>query len=341
MRAAIPISIVVALLGALPGQARAQAGEYTDCPAIAGSDLVSVAATSCEEVTPLVTALLAQPPENEPSVLAGAGWSAVRAAPVEGADEHDLVAIHGPALLRVRRPGAPPDLDGWEAGRELLFARAALVGGQPLPKRGAALCTSSFLIRLRGGQLGGLSAAHCGGLRSDGTIQRHNAALRRPPQPGIGLGRVLRIVLRSKPLDALVLRVPSGANRPASAVVERGIDEPPWRIVATAQPRSGRAICMAGRTSGPDRCGRILGAEAHRAERYLSAQARRKVRCTSIVAAPGDSGGPIYTAPRPDGTVRAIGIATLIIPLAGNRMCFTPINPVLKALGARLVPPPG
>ena len=118
------------------------------------------------------------------------------------------------AALRLRRPGAAPDLDGWEAGRELIFARPRIVGGQPVPK-GAAVCTSAFLVRMPGGALGGLSAAHCGGLRKDRTVHRRYVGLRRPPQPGIVLGRVRQILTRSKPLDALVVPVPTFSNRSA------------------------------------------------------------------------------------------------------------------------------
>jgi len=60
------------------------------------------------------------------------------------------------------------------------------------------------------------------------------------------------------------------------------------------------------------------------------------VRCTTIGAREGDSGGPVYTAARDDGTVYAVGITTLVVgPRA--RMCFTPLEPVLDALNATLV----
>lgn len=317
--------------------AQAQADLYSSCPAVGQASLVQVSGATCEEVNGLVTSLLAAPPDDAAAVLASAGWMALRASDA-GAGEHDLVAIHALQSLRIRRSGVSPDLDGWSAGRELLFARKKLVGGKPIPK-GAVLCTSSFLIRLPSGRLGGLSAAHCGGLRKDKTVQRHYSALRRPPAPGIALGRVLRIVTRTKPLDALVLRVPRGANRPPAAVIDRGISRPPWRVVATANPTSNRAVCMTGRTSGIDQCGQILGPEVHKAERIVSGLAGTKLRCTSIVARPGDSGGPVYTAPGANGTVRAIGIAAIIVT-GGNRMCFTPIKPVLKALRAKLVAAP-
>ncbi|MDX6688898.1 MAG: streptogrisin [Solirubrobacteraceae bacterium] len=334
MRAASILASGLVVFLVATGTAEAQSDVYTSCPSVGDASLVQVSETTCEAVNGLVTALVAAPPNDAATVLAGAGWTPLRALDA-GGNEHDLIAVHALETLRIRRSGSAPDLDGWSAGRELLFARKKLVGGKPVPKD-AVLCTSSFLIRLPSGRLGGLSAAHCGGLRKDRTVQRHYAALRRPPAPGIALGRVLRIVTRTKPLDALVLRVPRGASRPPAAMIDRGIGRPPWRVVATAHPLSNRAVCMTGRTSGIDQCGHILGPEVRKAERLVSGLAGTKLRCTSIVARPGDSGGPVYTAPGVSGTVRAIGIAAIIVT-GGNRMCFTPINPVLKALRAKLV----
>ena len=166
MRARATLSAAVLLLLALPVQAQAQADAYTSCPLVGDTILLQVSGTTCEDVTPVVTALLAQAPDNAESVLAGAGWYALRARRTAVEGQHDLIAIRGLATLRLRRLGAAPDLDGWQAGRELLFARKRLVGGRPAPN-GSALCTSAFLVRLRSGRLGGLSAAHCGGLRKD------------------------------------------------------------------------------------------------------------------------------------------------------------------------------
>ena len=333
MRARATLSAAVLLLLALPAAAQAQADAYTSCPLVGDAIVLGVSGTTCEDVTPVVSALLAQTPDAAESVLAGAGWTALRARRAAADGQHDLIAIRGLATLRLRRSGAAPDLDGWQAGRELLFARKRLVGGRPAPN-GSALCTSAFLVRLRSGRLGGLSAAHCGGLRKDRTVQRRNAALRRPPAAGIVLGRVQRILTRSRRLDALVLPVTQGANRPALPVINRGIGRPPWRVVGTEQPRSGRTVCMTGRTSGIDECGRLRGRGVHR---LVSRWAHVTVHCTQIRAAQGDSGGPVYTAPAADGTVRAIGIVTLIAPILGDIMCFTPIDPVLKHLGAKIV----
>ncbi|MDQ3675814.1 MAG: S1 family peptidase [Actinomycetota bacterium] len=334
MRLPALLVVGVVLLLLAPVGAQAQSELYTDCETVGDASIVQVAGITCEGAQGIVEALLAEPPQRAVAVLAAAGWAPLRARD-GGRNEHDLVALRGLETLRIRRRGATPDLDGWAAGRELLFARKKLVGGKR-PPRGAVLCTSAFLVRLRSGRLGGLSAAHCGGLRKDRTVHRRLAALRRPPAPGIVLGRVLRMLTRKRPLDALVLRVPHAANRPTSPVIDRGIARPPWRVVATAHPRSNRLVCMSGRTSGIDQCGHILGPEVRRAERFVSAFAGSVVRCTSIVARGGDSGGPVYTAPAANGTVRAIGVAAIIVR-PSRRMCFTPIKPALSALRAKLV----
>ena len=252
-----------------------------------------------------------------------------------GGSEHDLVATRGGAALRIRRPGPAPDVDGWEAGRELIFARKTLIGGRPVPS-GAVLCTSSWLVRVSSGSLGGLSAAHCGGLRTDRTVHRRNVVLRRPPQAGIVLGRVQRILTRTRPLDALVVPIPSGTGRSRVPLVDRGITRPPWIVAGLAKATAGRRVCFTGRTSGADICGSIVPSRARAGERLISAFAGVAVRCTSLRARQGDSGGPVYTAPGSDGRVRAVGIVTLVL-VPSRQMCFTPLAPVLSGLNARLV----
>jgi hypothetical protein len=335
MRLARLVVLTAALLAVAPAVAQAQAGAYTRCDPVGAASIVEVSAATCEEARTVAAALVATPPGDAAAVLRAAGWSPLRALIAAGGGEYDVVATRGRGALRVRRPGSAPDLDGWSAGRELLFARGRLVPGAR-PPRGAAVCTSAFLIRLPAGRLGGLSAAHCAGTRHDGTVQRRNAALRRPPQPGIVLGRVLRNVRRTRPLDALVVPVPTSLDRPAGAFVDRGIARPPWSVAGVARPFSGRRICFSGRTSGVDRCGEIVGARARRFERLLSALSGTVVRCTTIHASEGDSGSAVYTAPRADGSVRAVGIA-VIVTGSRERMCFTPLLPVLDALDAQLV----
>lgn len=327
------VAVVLAAAPAWAAPAHAR-GEYESCPLAGEALVVEVHGAACAEGAALAERLAGAAAGEVAERTRAGGWSPLRAAALEDGAGYDLVAVAGRRALRLRLPGAAPDLDGWAAGRELIFARRRLVGGRPAP-RGAVLCTSAFLVRL-GRSIGGLSAAHCGGLRRDGTTHRRNAALRRPPQPGIVVGRVQRNVARRAPLDALVVPVPSGPARPSASVVDRGVARPPWFVAGVGRPRSGRRVCYSGRTSGADQCGRIVGRRARSAERVLSRLAGTRVRCTTITAREGDSGGPVYTAPRRDGTVHAIGITTLVVGLRA-RMCFTPIRPVLRALRGRLL----
>lgn len=325
---------VTALLLCAAGAA-AQGGEYDACEPVGDATIVAVSNAGCEDVAELAAAIAAAAPEQAATLLRGAGWMPLRSAATAGAGAFDLVAIRGRSALRIRRSGVAPDLDGWMAGRELIFARQPLVGGAP-PPRGAVLCTSAFLVKLSG-RSGGLSAAHCGGVRKkDRTTHRRNAALRRPPQGGIVLGRVQRNLARTRPLDALILPVPSGAGRPSANVVDRGVERPPWFVIGSARPLGKRRVCYTGRTSGVDRCGVILSGGARAINRRASRISGTRVTCTSITAREGDSGGPVYTSPSSSGTVYAIGITTLVFGLF-QTMCFTPIEPVLDALSARLV----
>jgi hypothetical protein len=322
---------------AMTASAAALPGEYEPCEVAGDATIVAVAAAPCDDARAVAAALAVAPAADPAAVLRAAGWAPLRAIAAEGGEGHDLIATRGRAALRIRRPGPGPDLDGWSAGRELVFSRGRLVGGEQVP-RGSVLCTSAFLIRLAG-RAGGLSAAHCGGLRKDRTTERRNTALRRLPLPGIVLGAVRRNVERTKPLDALVVPVPSGPTRPAAAVVDRGADHAPWFIAGTARPTPGRRVCFSGRTSGIDQCGIILSGAARGSNRIASRLAGTRVICTSITAREGDSGGPVYTSPAADGSVRAVGLTTLVFGLL-RTMCFTQITPVLDALRAQLVTAP-
>ena len=321
------VLLAAAALLAGASSASAQVGEYAHCEKTGDAKIIDVSGASCDEARVVATALAAAPTAPVETTLAAQGWTPLRVAATGFEESYDLVATRGLASLMIRRPGAAPDIDGWMAGRELLFARPQLVGGRP-PPRNAVLCTSAFLIRL-GTHPGGLSAAHCGGVTKNRTTRRRNAALRRPPQAGIVLGRVQRNLMRSRSrgrrLDALVLPVPSGANRPAAAVIDRGVLRPPWFVRGSARPLLGRHVCYTGRTSGADQCGRIV-----------RSYPGTRLPCTTITAREGDSGGPVYTAPAADGTVRAIGITTLVFGLLQS-MCFTPLEPVLDRLDAKLV----
>lgn len=323
MRRALATAILALLVAAVP--ASAQVGEYASCPAAGDAMFVEVSRASCADAQAVATALTAVPVASAEAALTAAGWTPLRVAANDYQESYDIVATRGLAALRIRRRGPAPDLDGWMADRELVFSSAKLVPGAAAPN-GSALCTSSFLIRL-GTRLGGLSAAHCAGVSKSGVTRRRNAALRRPPQPGIVLGSVRRnLARRAKALDALVLPIPQGAGRTAAAVVERFIWRPPWFVRGTARPRLGRRVCYAGVTSGPDNCGKIV--RAFPGVHGLS--------CTNITARQGDSGAPVYTEAAADGTVRAVGIANIVFGLLQS-MCFVPIEPVLDALDAKLV----
>ncbi|MBW3652866.1 MAG: S1 family peptidase [Actinobacteria bacterium] len=325
-RAFRTILLAIATLLVVAASASA-AGGYANCPKAGDAIIVDVSGATCEEARAVATALAGVPAGNAEAALLAVGWRPLRAIATGFQRSYDLVATRGLGALLIRRPGDAPDLDGWMAGRELLFARERLVPGAR-PPRGASVYTSAFLIRLRT-HPGGLSAGHCAGLTRKRTTRRRNAALRRPPQTGIILGRVQRnLERRKRRLDALVLPVPSGPGRPAAPVIDRGVLNPPWFVIGSARPLLGRRVCFAGRTSGADRCGRIV-----------RSYPGTRLPCTTITAREGDSGGPVYTAPGADGTVRAVGITTLVFGLLQS-MCFTPLEPVLDALNATLVTSP-
>jgi hypothetical protein len=327
--AATVLACVLAL--ALAATASAKTGDWSPCEKAGDAVIVEVSGATCDEARAVATALTGVAAPDVEGVLRAQGWAPLRAAANSFEESYELFALRDRAALWIRRRGESPDIDGWTAGRELLFARAALVGGAP-PPPGSALCTSSFVIRL-GDHLGGLSAGHCGDVTKRRTTLRRNAALRRPPQPGLVLGSVRRNLerarTRARRLDALVLPVPSGAGRPSAPVVDRGIVGAPWFVIGSARPTLGREVCFTGRTTGPDQCGRIV----------RSYPGTGGLPCTSITADLGDSGAPVYTAPAADGSVRAVGIATLVFGFLQS-MCFTPVQPVLDALHATLVTAP-
>ena len=331
MRHAVKASFlaVAAVLAAATPNASAQLGEYEPCPAAGDARFIEASRAPCADAAAVAVAITPVAAADIDATVRATGWIPLHAVQNTFEESYDLVATRGLAALRIRRFGVAPDLDGWMAGRELLFSRLTLVGGATPPKDSTA-CTSSFLIKL-GARFGGLTAAHCAGTTKSKTTKRRNTALRRPPQPGIILGGVRRnLARRAHPLDALVVPVPSGPNRPSAAVIERFIWRPPWFVRGTAKPITGRRVCYSGITSGPDNCGEIV--RAFPGTKGLS--------CTSITARSGDSGSPVYTQPAADGTVRAVGVANIVFGLLQS-MCFVPIEPVLDALDATLATAPG
>lgn len=326
MNAALTASVLaVATLLLCTAPASAQTGRYTPCEKTGDAILVDVSAAPCEDARAVATALTGVPPEGVEAVLRAQGWTPLRASATGYDDSYDLFATRGRAALFIRRRGPAPDLEGWAAARELVFSRAPLARGERAP-RGSAVCTSGFLIRL-GGSLAGLSAGHCAGLTKKRTTLRRNTALRETRELSLVLGGVQRNLRRKRRgRDVVVLPAPSGPGRPSAPVIDRGILGPPLFVAGAARHPIGRRVCFSGRTSGIDQCGEII----------RSFPGTGGIPCTTITASPGDSGSPVYTAPRPDGSVRAVGIAVLVFgPF--QSMCFEPIGPVLRALDARLV----
>lgn len=337
MRSTTPLAVTILALFAVPATAHSAAPsyEYESCAAVGDASIVEVVGAPCAEAQAVAGQVVAKPTAEVGATLQAAGWTPLRAQSTDDKTAYDVVAVRDGGALRLRRPGAAPDLDGWEAGRELILARPKLIAGGKVPK-GAVACTSSWLVRMPGGALGGLTAGHCGGLRKDRTVQRRYVGLRRPPQPGIILGRVKQILTRSKPLDALVAPVPVGANRSTVPVIDRGVSRPPWIVTGVAAPEARAPVCYTGRTSGIDQCGNISGPRARAAEIFLSGLAGSIVRCTTIRAAPGDSGGPVFSEPDAHGRVKAVGLTTLIV-IDSKLMCFTPLDRVLDGLNAKLI----
>jgi hypothetical protein len=316
--------LAAALLCAAAAPANAEFGEYSQCPTAGDALFVEVSNATCGDAQAVAIALTAVPAAGVEAALRASGWTPLYVTPIDVQPAYDVVATRGTATVKLRRSGDAPDIDGWAAGRELLFSRLPLVGGAK-PPDDSVLCTSSFLIRL-GSSQGGLSAAHCGGVRR-GATRRRNAALRRPPLPGIVLGGVRRnLARRARAIDALVLPVPSGPGRPAADVVQRLYSQPPWFVRGRARPLLGRRVCFSGITSGPDNCGKIIH----------GFPGTRGLACTTITAREGDSGSPVYTLPSADGTVRAVGIANIVYGILQS-MCFVPVDRALAALHATLV----
>jgi hypothetical protein len=320
--------LAAALAAAAPAAARDR--PYTPCEKTGGAIIVEVSGATCDDARALATALAGVAPAGVEAALTAQGWTPLRATATGFDDSYELFAVRGLAAVWLRERGAPPDIDGWSAGRELLFSRNPLLGGAA-PPSGTAACTTGFLVRL-GAHLAGLSAGHCAGLTRSRRTLRRNAALRDAKLIGLSLGGVQRNLWRkrgsrrSPRIDALALPAPSGPGRGSANVIDRGILGAPLPVVGTARARLGRKVCFSGRTSGPDLCGDVI----------RSFPGTGGLPCTTITADLGDSGSPVYTPPAADGTVRAVGIATLVFgPL--QSMCFTPIGPVLDALDATLV----
>ena len=321
----ILLTVAVLLLGVAAASAQSDPDAFTECETAGDAMFVEVSRASCDDARAVALAITAAAGADLQTAIAPTGWTPLHVRDLDLQTAYDIYATRGTATVYIRRRGEAPDLDGWKAGRALVFSSGTLIPGGLAP-RGSTLCTSAFLIRL-GTSLGGLSAGHCAGLTKAGVTRRRNTAMRRAPQPAMLLGRVRRNLERRRPkIDAVVLPVASGPGRTPANVVERFSFQPPLFVRGRARPLLGRRVCYTGATSGPDRCGKII----------RPFPGVRGLSCTNIVAREGDSGAPVYTAPRADGTVRALGIANVVVGIF-QLMCFEPIDRVLDALDARLV----
>src|SRR5436305_1043506 len=109
--------------------------EYDRCAAVGEASVVQVVGAPCSEAEAVAAQVVAQPKAQEGAILSAAGWTPLRAQTTDDRTAHDLIAVRdGGIALRIRRPGLAPDLDGWEAGRELVFARPKLIAGGRVPK---------------------------------------------------------------------------------------------------------------------------------------------------------------------------------------------------------------
>jgi hypothetical protein len=321
----ILLTVAFCLPTVTPAGAESDPDAFTECPTAGDAMFVEVSRASCDDARAVALAITAAPNVDLQTAIAPTGWTPLHVRDLDLQTAYDIYATRGTATVWIRRRGEAPDLDGWIAGRALVFSSGTLVPGGVAP-RGSTLCTSAFLIRL-GTSLGGLSAGHCAGLTKRGVTRRRNTAMRRAPQPAILLGRVRRNLQRRRPkIDAVVLPVASGPGRTPANAIERFSFQPPLFVRGRARPLLGRRVCFTGVTSGPDQCGKIV-------RRFPGV---RGLSCTNIIAREGDSGSPVYTAPAADGTVHAVGIANIVVGIF-QLMCFEPIDRVLDALDARLV----
>jgi hypothetical protein len=209
-------------------------------------------------------------------------------------------------------PSAPPppiDESLYRAGGPLAFDPG---GG----------CTSAFPVLVRG-RVHGLSAGHCSEI-TGGDVTSWFA----PEKPWT----VRRNASRSKRerIDALVFASRSGLTMGyAQEILREGQAPIPIQGMLTrGQQTAGMTVCFAGVTSGADRCGPLLNWSPPQ-----SAQAH--LLCAGVAAAPGDSGGPVYSAPS-GGVAQALGVVTLALFSPETAMCYEPIDGVLDRLDATL-----
>jgi len=221
--------------------------------------------------------------------------------------------------------------------------------GQTLVFAGAGLCTAGFLVlNPRDGNPAALTAAHCAERAHDGVVGYVG-----PPfsEDNHSLHFAKVVVPWARPQDIGVLRLDGfvdNRERDALQLIERGNRLPlvVRGYVPTAQLVPGTAVCFSGFKTGADVCSQVRAivtnvpsARGHGTRHYNAGGVLGCLR----VGDPhhpnfGDSGGPWYTPPGPDGSVLAVGLTSG--SFRGGVDCFVPIEEALKATGYLWPPGP-
>jgi hypothetical protein len=287
----------------------------------------------CLDVSRVMGAMLGA--RDELTALGAAGYRATRVARsrIRGRRAYRVFARRGRLRLSYQRFGQVRiDHSIYRAGQHIdVFAR---IEQDPPPSTWWSPCTASFVVSVPGQSAPvGLTAAHCldgvapfvlpvrrGFAETGGAIDLGVAITPPGEYPG-GLDAGVFSIL---PEWGVAQQIERGEKAPLTVLA---------RVPSSDQPR-GTRVCFAGRSSGADQCGRVVGREHKKG---------RDVTCTDIDGAKGDSGGPVYLDPGVGLQTSAAGVVTLIRRkgiLGSKKMCYTQIGPVLDALGAALPPGP-
>jgi hypothetical protein len=220
--------------------------------------------------------------------------------------------------------------------------------GQKLVFAGAGFCTAGFLVfEPHSGDVSALTAAHCASVARNGVV----GYVGPPFSEDNGALHFAKVAVPwARPQDIGVLRLQGfddNRERDALQVIERG-DKLPLVVkgyATTAQLVPGTPICHAGFNGGADVCTQLQAivtnvpsARGHGPRHYNAGGILACLRLNDPKApVSGDSGGPWYTPPGPDGSVLAVGITSGTFRPGVD--CFVPIEEALKATG--YVWPPG